>query len=629
MPAHSGELQVLLGSGGYTPQVALLESVQSQPRSLVELPRDDSVYAIALAMESSAAAVAATKSGRLLALDWTREGESDASAVRAEHFQGAPVLSVCFIGSSNFAASDAAGRCLVWDRHIGNEPAIWETESRVICSLVLADEQTLVGLSSDGRLLFWQLPEGRLRRTLPGPPPTRPLALCRLLFWQAARALAYPAAGGLLATYRCGASNVRTASAHRGGFSGLTVLEDDLVTIGWCDGRAKRWRHAGGSPVFEAPAPEGILSCIASCAEEPQLLLVQARGTASFFCCDGQQLQLVRTIPGDNYRTAVGPSWSVIKSRLDTHRAEEVRSLAIDIHERSDESSAEEVETCHARLTELGYEHVSLGLRAEQARRRGDLIAELQAYRRLGRIVSADQASAVPALCRYAAVLERTWQLREACKVLDQIARLDVGAATARDRLVPFLKALNAGDVVIAPDEPLSVILHAAATVGVPVPGRLVVDVLRPVACQGMTLSAHEIAGKYNEVCQAGGKRPPVQALVETVCWMTQASLEQVDLIAFKGQRPLVGERVQVGLKVVNAVLQTVVAPVILFDPAGAEHSNGNGIPRPPTLQEISDQAASNGCLAELARIVGEALQRLVTKAHSLHVHSAGARHDR
>jgi len=126
---------------------------------------------------------------------------------------------------------------------------------------------------------------------------------------------------------------------------------------------------------------------------------------------------------------------------------------------------------------------------------------------------------------------------------------------------------LASGDVVIEPDTPIVTVLACAAIVGRPVRGRLRVRDLEPLSCQGVTLSAPQIAQKYALVRSEAGNASLPEATTTKVRWLKRTGVEQLDLVTVASLEQAGSTGLQFGFKVLNAGLQTVVVPVVLLAP--------------------------------------------------------------
>ena len=464
---------------------------------LCTLPAGHSVYALSVGCRGDETVIGGTKGGRLLAIDRRGPECSGGSATVHEFVQGAPVLSVCALGAGCVVASDVAGRCCLWNTRAESKPVFLPAENHVVCALLRLDQDTLVGLSTTGAVLFWSLANNSLIKTVAIPPPPPWAALTPLLHWRSAEALAYPNSDGDLVVYRIGTGDVLSLAAHKGTFHTIVEFEDDLITVGRCDGRMKRWRAGQEAPSMTVAAPQGVISGAVLGDLEPQLLLIQEDGGAGLYLFGEQELELERSLPGNDFRAAVGPSWELLNAALQQRRSSEARRLAVRIQSTFECDATHSDEEGHAALERLGYEHVSLALRGRQASRRDDLVEELKAYHQLIRLLPADESASLPSLKRYVALLERAWQLEEAQRVLRQAVSLDVGLTEQLDRLAPYAEAMSSGCAVIEPDTPIATVLECAGVIGHGVSGLLRVHELEPLSCQGVTMSAQQIAKKY------------------------------------------------------------------------------------------------------------------------------------
>jgi hypothetical protein len=208
-------------------------------------------------------------------------------------------------------------------------------------------------------------------------------------------------------------------------------------------------------------------------------------------------------------------------------------------------------------------------------------------------------------------LLEHVWQLEEAQHVLERVAVLDDELTKRLNRLVPYLEALSSGDVVIEPDASIAVVLECAAVVGRAVGGRLRVRELEALPCQGVTLSAAQIAGKYELVRNGGGSAGLPPATTAEVRWLKRTGVQQLELVTVASPEHAGLNGLQFGLKVLNAGLQTVVVPVVLLasPPPGAAQTAAAALG--------DSKIRSNGWFSRVHGALQQALRRLINEGLS------------
>lgn len=607
--------RVLLGSGGCAPRVDFFSPETESVTRLVRLAQGQSVYAIAQAPYDQDVAVFATKGGSVSQLRDEDGSSSEGDTRVADLRLRTPILAICYVDTSQVAISDATGRCCLWK--VGSEIPFVDLEGkdRVVCSLLKLDESRLMGLAVTGELLFWDLHNGRLVGTvLAAPPPTR-AASVHLYHWRAHNAVAYPGAGGDFVLYLPESGEVRQITAHQGDFYALFVIEDDLLTVGAQDARLKRWEVESDTPVAEFTAPSRVISGAPLYRREPMLLLIRENGRAGIYSFAEEELQLRQLLPGDDYRTVVGPSWDSMKSHATHHRAEEARQIAIHIQDGLQHAPTEDLERSHDRLVELGYEHVSLALRAECAHRQEDIVAELRAYQSLFRVLPQDHSEMARSLERYAGLLEHVWQMTEAQHVYRRLVAIGHDCSVNIERLSPYVQGLTIGTTVIETAVPVSTIMNAAQLFDSPVSARFLIKALDPVQCGGARLDPEQIVAKYEQVrCADKGASLPT-ATWSRVHWLTPSTAHEVDLVTFGDSECDESNGLQFGLKIVCAHVQSVVVPVVLMDPACDATGPRESMSPRLFITDPGNRVRSNGWLSRIHHAACQALRRLITQA--------------
>jgi hypothetical protein len=611
---------MFLGAGGKEPRFdALMGS--GETRRLLEFPPMHSAYAISIESEGGSIAVG-TKGGLVYILSGYAAQKADAPARYCQLAQGAPVLSACWICKSLLAVSDTARRCLLWDTIQKEFLQSLETGGETICSLVNLTDGLLAGLSTNGKLLFWQPREGRLVKKTDGPPPPITSALVQMVYWPAQHALAYPARNGNLTLVSPEKNAHRELTAHRGAFYAISAFGENLLTVGKGDGRIKVWEAGPDKPRHDFQGVEEVISAAALGNQPTKLLLVDARGIANAFTLEDGEFRHLGRVPGEDYRAAVVPSPERIQALYAKRQEEEVRRIVSEIQEGVERVPGEDITRLHSRLTELGYEHVSLALRAEQAEKNGKIIEALEFYFGLVRILPQDNPSIFAFMERYAASLKKAWHLPEADAVRRRILDFDPNYQfnACPNNLGEAADLVRGENWVIEPDIPMEDVIESANVIGKRLIGRYAMRLEAPQSCCRVLLTPEMIAEKYERVRRESGKKRLPGATTERVWWISREEYDEVQLVPFGDGATNTIKGLQFAVQVSCVELDTVVTPVVLFDwravLPGETVEEGNKRAS-EALKHIKKKSSSNPYLSAVHVALEQALERLVTQKRS------------
>jgi hypothetical protein len=398
----------------------------------------------------------------------------------------------------------------------------------------------MVGLSSAGQLLFWKLPDLQLaqRLSVPAPPPIS--ALVRLLYWPAAQALVWPSRGGDLVLSDLDGRRIRCVPAHAGVFYAMTVVNSELVTIGKGDGLAKCWNPGTSQPRTAKTAMRDTIAAATLWDSDLRLLLVDESGDAAVCSLDGTgMLCCAHRLAGRGYRSARGADAGTADAIRQRQVAHEAESLAAQINERMQHRQTEGIDELHQRLGQLGYRHVSLALRAAEARSRKDVLADLQAYHALAAILPGDAPSGAVSLRRYAQLLELVWQLEAARTVYRQLAERsgDVTAGEHAEELAAEVDAIANQPSVIQSKRPVDLLVRCASAVGRAFAGRFSVHEYEPVSCGSVSVMPKQLVEECEQVRQAAALECFAIGSCERVCWLVDGGMKQENLVVLDHQR--------------------------------------------------------------------------------------------
>ena len=521
---------VFLGTGGPQPGLWVVGREGRSPMPLVQLGAGHSVYAVDVDAEEGMIAIG-TRAGGIELFSCTETSETSAPQVLGRLYQGAPVLSVCLLDEGRLASTDTAGRCLLWDPPGRSAaPQALEVEEERICSVLRLPDGRLAGLSSEGRLLLWDVANGHLLGALDVPTPPGKLALVRLCYWPAHHAAVYPASDGRLVVCELSPPQVHAHPSHSGGFYVCIVDGSSILTVGRNDGLAKVWDCTGGPPCQQHPVPRGIISGEVLGVDSGQVLLVSERGEASVYSLESRSLRELHRLDGTQYRTVVGAAPLIRELFRQEQRVAKARDLRIQIQTRMASNQCEDMADLHGQLTRLGFERVSLALRAQHAAQKQDLIGELRTRHQLAGLLPSDSPSSVNSLCRHAAVLEAAWRLVEAQRAYNRISAPEAEGAS-RDWLERAAEIVQGDDWVIEANISIPLLIEAASVTETPFAGRWVLDVARPVIFRDGTLSAGELAAKYEEVVAKDGRGGLPHAEVRTLWWLSREMIRRTEAV--------------------------------------------------------------------------------------------------
>jgi hypothetical protein len=551
---------VYLGAGGSQPAVWAFEPDSGNLTQMLRLPPGHSVYTIDLDTEAGIAAIG-TRAGRihLLRLDGEPSAEHEPPPAR---LQGADILSLRLVNSSLMASSDTIGRCLLWSLSSAEDPPrLLPSGAGPVCALCRLGDGDLAGLASAGQLLRWRLPQAQLLAAVRVPPPPEKTALVQLAWWPPANALAFVAADGSLVLHRPGDDSFSARPGHEGPAYALLACADRLLTIGFSDGQLNVWAPDQDPPIQRCPARPGIVAGAVLDDQERRLLLIDAGGTAATYCLGAGGLQLESTLQGRDYRAAAGTSVHALRSRRQRRRLETVDQLNEQAQRQIAAGQFEGLDLVYARLDDLGFKRLALGLQASQAAVQQDVIAELRARHALAATLPTNDGRARSSLHRYARLLEQTWQIPEA----EQVYRL-IGQLPADGRIARYAQLLSANQCVVEPDIPIPSVLEAAAIVGRPFVGRWLFRRIADSWPSGIDqLPAQTIVDKYEQVREeGGGALPPAQAT--QLWWLSRAASQHLETVILGDDAANSVPGLRLALQILDDGIQSILVRAILLE---------------------------------------------------------------
>ena len=607
---------VLLGAGGTHPNVSIFDIDSGKISTLNELPHGHSVYAIDIDFEEGMIALG-TKEGVIKIVSDPARQKPEAATPRTL-IQGAPLLSVYWIGKALLAASDNAKRCLLWktDQEVILESL--EVMGSSICCMTKPDNDTLAGLSSSGELHLWHLSDQQLFKVIKGPCPPPIKALVHMVYWLGRQALAWPGQEGRLTLFDLKTEQLVQIDAHRGDFYAISAQGDNLITTGMEDGRLKIWMADADECVQDFSVPYGIISTAIVKTKETAIILVGKKGTATLYSIEKDKVRFIREVPGKDYRTVKSHPWETILTFYDQQRSMEVEKILAEIRTSTGRVAKGVIAALHSRLIDLGYEHISLAIRADQANQEGDIVEGIKLRSNLVGILPRNVPGACPAMEKYAAILEKAWHLPEADAVCKRIINIDPGYLFTLEtsRIEEFTKIINEKQWLIDPDIPIEQIISSATNIRKPFSGRYLINALSPESSR-KRLDPEEIQKKYELIRKENGKQDLPSAVIERLVRISRAGPHESVHIAFGDGKTNNVKGLQMVLQVLPGDFGTVVTPMILFlwrDPLPEETAQEGNEKAEKALSNIRSNTSSNPYLSAVYRAAIYALRRILTE---------------
>lgn len=618
MPPETPNPGVLLGTGGAAPGLWRIGTGAYSAECLLELPAGHSVYAIDVAMDRGLAAVG-TRAGTIEVLSMIGSTPEHAGERHSTLVQGASVLSLCFAEAGRLLSSDTAGRVLLW-RSFSNaaSPDALEVGAGCVCSLVDVPGLGVVGLASEGELLVWSVPNGRLIDNIPGPKPPSKHALVRLVYWPDRHSVVYPAVDGEWVCWNLANHEIQRYPAHEGDFYAAFVLTGRLVTIGQEDGLLKTWIDETGRQAKEMAAPVGIIAGDVVDEQAREVILVSDSGDTASYRLEGDQLRPSVRWDGLHHRVVWAPRPDWRKAEAERQRSQQARRIEEEICQRLDAGQADSVDALHAQLVDLGFEAVSLGLRARAAAQANDLIGELRTRHHLSQIIPWDDPRSHTSLRRYAELLAGSWHLAEASAILSGEGPCG-GAQEGIGGLSRLAEILTNGDWVAEPDVPLVVVTRAASVIDKAMRGRWLLQRLDPIPFPEGGLTAAAVAGRYDRV-RSEDRRELPQAVAEKLWWLSRQHAEQSEAVSFRSKDSGSGGPLELVVRILNDGVQNIILPVVILnaDAIPAAHTVCAHNEKVLLACERFDRHELGGTgLGPLYRALHQTLRRLRTEANS------------
>jgi hypothetical protein len=606
---------ILLGTGGLRPGLIAYDIESARSTQILSLPQGHSVYAADWSPDGATIALG-TRAGDVHRLRWQHDELEDGRWIQETRIVGgvrAPILAIRFVNERTIAVSDTAQRCLLWrlEKEVSCEAL--PTEGRTVCAFFRADSAHLAGLALSGELLLWDGASQHLCQIIEALPLPHIGALVNPVYWSAVDAWVWPAMNGTIVFYQRQTGQISTAVAHHGDVYAVTIGQSELLTIGRVDGQAKHWSSMEG-PTSCTEITVGILSAASwLSAGGTKVVLVDEEGTARVYWWHDGDLAPVQELAGMAYRIAVSPDLEAYQSEMLHHRARRAKGLMAHIQDMIARCERADLEPSYEQLTDLGYRHVALGLRAEQARTENDSIAELKAYHELVGILPIQEPASERSLARYAELLVYLWQPRRALAVYDQLQQVrrdGRGCDDKTKRLLTVADIMANENHVIESTIPTTILIQTALVLGEEVIGRYLLQTISdPIRC-GVNISATDLVHRYEQASQLGQSAPLPAAEHFELWWLSAGEPSRVMTVVFSGAQMSPFPWLELGVKFFDVGLQTVLVPVAILNASA-------------WVRDVPVQQRNQILLEELCRVPSEHLAGSWLEAVYRHVKHA------
>ena len=165
---------------------------------------------------------------------------------------------------------------------------------------------------------------------------------------------------------------------------------------------------------------------------------------------------------------------------------------------------------------------------------------------------------------KYAILLEKTWNLAEACRIGKEILKIDSVNYCAKKIINTYeCSGVNKDSWIIEPDISLEVVLKSAAVVK-NINGRYVIKTLDQIICEKIVLTPELIIKKHGEMQNTKNSNPLYKIIIENARFFSNKENKDIQILSFGSNNA--SQLVQFAARVIYSASGTVIVPIILFD---------------------------------------------------------------
>jgi len=557
----------ILGSGGAAPGLFLYSALTRQNDTLVKAVSPHSIYALGIEPETGMAAGGSRKGiAYLQSTDNQHSGGSTSNLIPViDH--GAPILSLLWLDKNRLAVTDTAGECKIWSLEKDSRSVILQTFGNIVCSLIKIDHDFMAGLTTSGKLFIWNYHDLRLEKTIVLTQPPGKYSLVNLVYIPSCSILAYPGKNGQLIVFNIYTEESASFFAHKGDFYALFGYRENLFSIGKDDCMLKIWHHEKSLPLNELPVSRDIIAAAGIGQDPVKILSIDLSGKAEINRLSESGVELIGSVPGEHYRVVISLKKHPPKKSSADPIKSELESLLKKIQMCHRQNQVSESEKYHDRIVELGFEHLSLGLKAEHAISAGNYTKALHFYHRLEKIITESDPAACRILHQYAMLLERLWQIDEAYLVYKHILCLNDNFPISTLYLpVDSSEITEPQNWILNPDIPMHDVIGAATAINKSLSGRYLIKKYDEMSIPDLEIQANDIAEKHKSLVNQQAQIDASSMNIESVIFINNNGRQAAEIIVMD-----LGDQVGVaGLKFVINFQATrhgsILTPILLLE---------------------------------------------------------------
>ena len=348
--------------------------------------------------------------------------------------------------------------------------------------------------------------------------------------------------------------------------------------------------------------------------------MIDQGGRAGIFEIGNDQAREAHVLSGSGYRAVAKPDPERVRALVAHLRHDEAERVAERLLELTTAGSPEVSEADHQRLVELGYEHVSLAIRAEAARRYGDDLVELEQRHALAGMLP-DKAACVESIQRYADLLVSFWQPALANAVFRRIETI-IGRHHPGVDLRACVEAMRQENWVIDPHGEITRLIEAASVLNTALAGRYVVRRGNAVIVPGARLEVMQIAAKYEQERTESRSEALPRHVVDSLWWLSRDRVQERPTVVFANDNTGNAIALEVALWVEHDGIQNVVMPATLVRIPKPQAESTDPVVHNQrvrkSLETIVSQPTAHSWTDKVDSALTMTLRRLATEAVSI-----------
>ena len=558
----------ILGAGGVNSRIEIHSTAATSTKSSLHLTPFHSVYALDLNCETGNLS-AGTKGGLILIIEAVPGSLSLESSNIVKIYQGAPVLSICWASPEMLVVSDAAGRCLLWQyRSSPAIPRYLPTIDSPICALLRLDENTIVGLSANGRLHFWQPNSCQLKHTIDVPRPPSKSALVQMKYWTEKNAIVFPTDEGKICLVTPFTSDVDCFSLNNGQFYAFGFFKEFLACASFSNVHFFLFSKDSSKPVGASRLLEGVTSMHIAESTPANALFVGRSGRRFRCIIKYSGVESMEYLPGEDFRSISGPDMKTVRCIESQKAKQEAETIILELNGRGDRIDDKERSEYLERLEHLGYKHVALALEADRMDSIGNIVDSIGSREDLLRLLPKDDPRSSLSLSKYANSLETAWQLSEAYTYLSMVHRStpELVEIDHLEKLKSLSKIVEESDKwIIDPSLTIDTVISVSTVLKKQFKGRYVLRKLSPITCGSHNIGSNQIAEKYSQIRRELQQRALPVAVSKDMWLITTTGAKLVPTVGFVSKRRDHPQHPQLVLLVINNDFSTIISPVTVF----------------------------------------------------------------